>query len=101
MGITYTTRKLVRYIAAPRVAYWEAAKHVFWTFEKHPKLAIPVDPTPLKSEPSVPFVVKSYDAELALFKSLYTDSTEDRDPNAIPSLNTGTVLTPNVDAICI
>jgi len=38
----------------------------FGHLKKHPKLAIPVDPTPLKSEPSVAFVVKSYDAELAL-----------------------------------
>jgi len=52
-------------------------------FKKNPMLAISVDPIPLKCEPSVPSVVKSYVAELALFKSLYTDSTEDRDPNAI------------------
>ena len=30
VDITYATRKL----AAPRVAHWKAAKHVFWTFEK-------------------------------------------------------------------
>jgi len=58
----------------------------FGHLKKHPKVAISVDPTPLKSEPSVPFVVESYDAELALFKSLYTDFPEDRDPNAIPSV---------------
>jgi len=59
---------------------------VFGHLKKHPKLAISVDPTPLKSEPSVPFVLESYDAELTLFKSLYTDSTEDRGPNAISSV---------------
>ena len=34
VDITYATRKLARYNAALRVAHWEAAKHVFWTFEK-------------------------------------------------------------------
>jgi len=33
---------------------------IFGHLKKHPKLAISVDPTHLKSEPSVPFVVKSY-----------------------------------------
>ena len=98
VDITYATRKLARYNAAPRVAHWEAAKHVFGYLKKHPKLALPVDPTPLKSEPGVPIEVKNYDAELTLFKSLYPNSTEDHDPNAIPSLNTGMVLTLYVDA---
>ena len=51
-----------------------------------------------KSEPGVPIEVKNYDAELALFKSLYPNSTEDRDPNTIPSTKTGIVLTLYVDA---
>ncbi len=83
VDITYATRKLARYNAAPRVVHWEGVKHVFGYLKKHPKLALPVDPTPLKSEPGAPIEVKNYDAELTLFKSLYPNSTEDRDPNAI------------------
>ena len=70
VDITYATRKLARYNAAPRVVHWEAAKHIFGYLKKHPKLALPVDPTFLKSEPGVPIEVKNYDAELRLFKSL-------------------------------
>ena len=33
-----------------------------------------------QSEPGAPIEVKNYDAELTLFKSLYPNSTEDRDP---------------------
>ena len=56
VDITYATRKLARYNAAPRVVHWEAAKHVFGYLNKHPKLALPLDPTPLKSEPGVPML---------------------------------------------
>ncbi len=62
-------------------------------------MALPVDPTPLKSEPGVAIEVKNHDAELALFNFIYPDSTEDRDPNTIPSLKTGIVLTLYVDTM--